>query len=98
MVLVRYDGEFEEKQGKHVRQGHATVRAVNGIIFEGNFEDNVMQGKGKVVFPSGNVWKGEFDNGRMHGEGVFDWAPPPQHPSSIPWKKRYDSLETLLRG
>eukprot|EP00285_Hemiselmis_virescens_P003354 CAMPEP_0173414274 /NCGR_PEP_ID=MMETSP1356-20130122/84070_1 /TAXON_ID=77927 ORGANISM="Hemiselmis virescens, Strain PCC157" /NCGR_SAMPLE_ID=MMETSP1356 /ASSEMBLY_ACC=CAM_ASM_000847 /LENGTH=132 /DNA_ID=CAMNT_0014376429 /DNA_START=12 /DNA_END=407 /DNA_ORIENTATION=- len=39
MVLVRYDGELVEKDGRHIRQGNATVRSVNGIIFEGKFED-----------------------------------------------------------
>lgn len=136
MTLVRYDGEFDESEdGRHVRQGHGTVRAVcksalgtplipspslaapailpapplidrslssqplitrhccieqvNGIKFEGLFDNGMMHGKGKVVFPSGNVWQGEFDKGRMHGEGVFTWSKPPGWPSSKEFKKKY---------
>lgn len=30
MTLVRYDGEFDESEdGRHIRQGHGTVRAVS---------------------------------------------------------------------
>lgn len=62
---------------------------VNGIKFEGVFENGMMHGKGKVVFPSGNVWKGDFDHGRLHGEGVFEWTTPVGWPSNQPFKKMY---------
>jgi hypothetical protein len=68
---------------------HCCVEQVNGIKYEGLFENGMMHGKGKVVFPSGNVWQGEFDKGRMHGEGVFTWSKPLGWSSRNEFKKKY---------
>lgn len=89
-MKLRYDGEFQETGGGgHMREGHATVRMSNGILFIGLFQNGAPHGNGTITFPSGNKWDGNFDHGRVHGEGVFTWSRPASLPAAVKFRRRY---------
>jgi hypothetical protein len=54
-----------------VIQGYGRFICVNGIYYEGEFNNGYFDGKGKYVFESGKFYEGEFKNGKFHGWGIL---------------------------
>lgn len=43
----------------------------NGIMYKGEFDNNLMNGKGIIIYGNGDFYKGEFKNNEFHGFGLF---------------------------
>ena len=46
----------------------------NGMVYEGEFENNRKHGIGIETYIDGGVYKGEFKNGLRHGVGSYFWV------------------------
>ena len=52
-----------------MKHGIGTLTMSNGIVYEGEWEDNKIHGKGKKTYPNGDHQDGHFNNGRFTGFG-----------------------------
>jgi MORN repeat len=61
-----YKGQFNEKKQKH---GIGTILFANGILYEGEWKNDIIDGYGMMVHPSGKIFNGEWKNGIRDGYG-----------------------------
>ena len=69
-----YEGEF--KNGKRTGTGTFTWGQSSewpGLVYTGDFVDDIKSGKGILHWPNGTVYDGEFRNDRMEGQGIKTW-------------------------
>eukprot|EP01087_Luapelamoeba_hula_P013285 TRINITY_DN379_c0_g1_i1.p1 TRINITY_DN379_c0_g1~~TRINITY_DN379_c0_g1_i1.p1 ORF type:complete len:516 (+),score=99.64 TRINITY_DN379_c0_g1_i1:479-2026(+) len=63
-----YEGTFID--GK--RTGRGLLRWRNGVVYEGDWEDDNMHGAwGRMTWPEGLVYEGQWSNGQMEGVGIM---------------------------
>lgn len=54
-----------------MRHGHGRLLTPDGVLYEGDFVDDVKEGNGTLLWKNGQHYQGHFSNGQMHGS-----APP----------------------
>ena len=75
--------KFEDKSKSYTYQGETNNNYTgkygiynnygNGVVYEGEFENNKKNGIGIEIYPDGGIYKGEFKNGLKHGIGTYYW-------------------------
>lgn len=60
-----YEGEWIK--GTQIRNGKGTLYLKSGVIYEGEFVNNLYHGKGKLNYLDGRIYQGEFLNGNVEG-------------------------------
>ena len=71
-MLLRSDGSIIDtvfEEGAPRRETRVKLRAVNGDVFVGHFQNGKKGGKGTVYYANGTVYEGFFDANKRHGEG-----------------------------
>jgi hypothetical protein len=59
---------------KITRTGKGKYTWLDGVMYEGDFVDDIRSGKGKYTWASGNVYEGDFVDGIRTGKGKYTWA------------------------
>merc|ERR1719494_1553174 len=68
----KYDGEINHSvDGVIMTSGYGKHQSVEGVVYEGNWQEDKMNGRGKLVHPSGAIYEGDFSNNMMHGQGKY---------------------------
>ncbi|XP_064597026.1 MORN repeat-containing protein 2-like [Liolophura sinensis] len=69
----KYDGFYIQINGSQERCGTGTNHFVDGIVYEGQWENDKMNGKGKLTHPSGATYEGDFVDNKFNGMGKYSW-------------------------
>jgi hypothetical protein len=51
--------------------GKGIFKWTSGVVYEGEFRNNIIEGKGKYTWPDGSVYVGEVVAGKKEGYGEF---------------------------
>ena len=51
-----------------------TLTYTNGLVYVGEFRDNLANGQGTLTTVSGNVYVGEFREGLTNGQGTLTYT------------------------
>eukprot|EP00808_Paulinella_micropora_P021607 g18055.t1 len=73
---VRVVQEGYEGQRNAAGQAHGFGKYMyhSGVVYEGEYQADLMHGKGKYIHANGDVYEGEYQAGKMHGKGKFSYA------------------------
>lgn len=61
-----YLGELSPQGNRH---GVGVLKANNGSIFEGEWQEGKMHGAGRMLLHNGDCYEGQWTRGKLEGEG-----------------------------
>lgn len=62
-----YEGDFVNG----IREGQGTYTFQTGVVYVGQFANNLFNGKGTMKFADGKSYEGDYVNGKIEGQGIL---------------------------
>jgi len=78
----------------HKKEGHGVKSFVCGIIYDGEWKNDMPEGHGKMLYPNKAQYEGEWVNGKMEGQGTFKYADGAKYVGNF-YKNNYHGQGTL---
>ncbi|OAF66453.1 MORN repeat-containing protein 2 [Intoshia linei] len=71
----RYVGQYRNSDKSAIlRHGQGLQTSASNVVYQGDWENDVMCGQGRMDFPSGDSYVGEFKENQFHDQGTYYWA------------------------
>ncbi|CAF0722048.1 unnamed protein product [Didymodactylos carnosus] len=71
----KYDGEYiVTEQGKIQRQGQGKHIGQDGLVYDGQWRNDLMNGRGLLTHDDGSQYDGEFVDNYFQGQGTYSWT------------------------
>uniref|UniRef100_A0A7S2KM06 MORN repeat-containing protein n=1 Tax=Bigelowiella natans TaxID=227086 RepID=A0A7S2KM06_BIGNA len=69
-----YNGEWRRTNGKDIKKhGKGTLRTTSGLVYDGEWKNDLKDGQGTLKLPSGDTYEGAFVGGKFEGKGTCKW-------------------------